>query len=132
EGKKKKGREGKKRGKGKEEEGKRNSVCLTSNGSTVTSNWSPSYFFTTPLLLSVYPNPADRAVTVEWMSETDGVVKISIYDIFGQSKRTMDWIAVAGLNRLEFAVYDLPEGWYSVTVATENQTQTVRLLVNRP
>ncbi|MFM7054383.1 MAG: fibronectin type III domain-containing protein [Bacteroidota bacterium] len=109
-----------------------NSVCLTSNGSTVTSNWSPSYFFTTPLLLSVYPNPADRAVTVEWMSETDGVVKISIYDIFGQGKRTMDWIAVAGLNRLEFAVYDLPEGWYSVTVATENQTQTVRLLVNRP
>ncbi len=107
-------------------------VCVTSNGATVSSAWSPSYFYTTPLLLSVYPNPADRAVTVEWAAEVDDVVKISIYDIFGQSKRTMDWKAVAGLNRLEFAVFDLPEGWYSVTVATQHQTQTVRLLVNRP
>ncbi|MFN9597168.1 MAG: fibronectin type III domain-containing protein [Bacteroidota bacterium] len=108
------------------------SVCATSNGAAITGAWSPSYFYTTPLLLSVYPNPADGAVTVEWVAEVDGIVKVSIHDIFGQGKRSMDWIAVAGLNRLEFAVSELHEGWYSVSLATEHKIQTVRLLVNRP
>ncbi|MFM7079033.1 MAG: T9SS type A sorting domain-containing protein, partial [Bacteroidota bacterium] len=109
-----------------------NSVCLTSNGSTVTSNWSPSYFFTTPLLLSVYPNPADRAVTVEWMSETDGQVVVDMRDVFGALVSSTSLYVQVGMNRIEIPTTTFHEGWYSLSVSSNKQATTARLLISRP
>ena len=107
-------------------------VCITSNGATVSSAWSPSYFYTTPLLLSVYPNPADRAVTVEWVSETEGQVLIELRDVFGQRMYADAFESQAGMNRVEIPITALGDGWYSLSVSSNKQATTSRLLISRP
>jgi hypothetical protein len=109
-----------------------NSVCLTSNGSTVTSNWSSSYFYTTPLLLSVYPNPADRAVTVEMMCETDGQVVVEMRDVFGTLVSSTSLQVFVGMNRIEIPTNNIHEGWYSLSVSSNKQATSTRLLISRP
>jgi hypothetical protein len=107
-------------------------VCATTNGSTVTGNWSPSYFYTTPLLLSVYPNPADRAVTVEWMSEFEGQALVQMRDVFGALVSSTSLYVHVGMNRMEIPTASFHEGWYSLSVSSNKQATTTRLLISRP
>jgi len=107
-------------------------VCATSNGTTVTGIWSASYFYTTPLLLTVYPNPANTTATLDWISDSEGRVEISLRDVFGQLARNLELLVQPGLNRIEISVSDLKEGWYSATISSKQQVSAARLLISRP
>ncbi|MFN5323359.1 MAG: fibronectin type III domain-containing protein [Bacteroidota bacterium] len=107
-------------------------VCATSNGTTVTGIWSASYFYTTPLLLTVYPNPANTTATLDWISDSEGRVEISLRDVFGQLARNLELLVQPGLNRIEISVSDLKEGWYSATISSNQQVSAARLLISRP
>jgi hypothetical protein len=108
------------------------SVCATSNGAAITGAWSPSYFYTVPLLLSVYPNPADRTVTVELTNETDGQIVVEMRDVFGAIVSSSELQVYVGLNRIEIPTNNIHEGWYSLTVSSNKQATTTRLLISRP
>jgi hypothetical protein len=101
-------------------------VCATSNGSSVTGVWSGSYFYTMPLLLTVYPNPASETISVSWQDENATLVEIR--DVFGVLVQSRRVTSSAEMNVAEFSVSSLKEGWYSVTVYSNGSLMSSRFL----
>lgn len=101
-------------------------VCATSNGSSVTGVWSGSYFYTMPLLLTVYPNPASETISVSWQDENATLVEIR--DVFGVLVQSRRVTSSAEMSVVEFSVSSLKEGWYSVTVYSNGSLMSSRFL----
>jgi hypothetical protein len=106
-------------------------LCVTLNGLTVLSPWSPSYIFTTPLLLTLYPNPASERVTISYHAEEAANAVVEVRDMFGKSVAVNDKVTAEGTNEWNLDVSTLREGWYSVTVKTGVQMTTQKLFVGR-
>lgn len=106
-------------------------VCSNNTGASSVSAWSVVNVFTTPILLTVYPNPAAGVVTVEWLAETASRAHIGVRDLFGKTVFSTENQFHEGENSLEIDLSSLKEGWYSVTVQTGTQTVTTRLMISR-
>ncbi len=107
------------------------SLCVTLNGLTVLSSWSPSYVFTTPLLLTMYPNPASERVTLKYESEDAVNAVVEVRDMFGKVVAVNAKAIASGTNEWNLDVSGMMEGWYSVTVKTGATVATQKLFVGR-
>jgi hypothetical protein len=107
------------------------SLCVTLNGLTVLSSWSPSYIFTTPLLLTMYPNPASERVTLKYESEDAVNAVVEVRDMFGKVVAVNAKAIASGTNEWNLDVSGMMEGWYSVTVKTGATVATQKLFVGR-
>ena len=101
-------------------------VCATSNGAFVTGAWSGSFFYTMPLLLTVYPNPASEMISVSWQDEHATLVEIR--DVFGVLVQSERVTSRSEMNVIEFSVSSLKDGWYSVTVYSNDSVMSSRFL----
>lgn len=63
---------------------------------------------------SLYPNPSDNLLNVELYSETEGHVKVEIYNSTGAIVMTMERSLQLGMNKLELNTKGLPAGMYFV------------------
>ncbi len=108
------------------------SVCASS-----TSGWSASTFtagtssrLTDGLGLSVYPNPANRIVTVEFSANVNERVEISIIDMLG---KTVNQTSANGNNgSVDFNVNELANGIYLIKVSnTEGTVEVQKLMISK-
>lgn len=106
-------------------------VCSNNTGASSVSAWSVVNVFTTPILLTVYPNPAAGVVTVEWLAETASRAHIGVRDLFGKTVFSTENQFQSGENSMELDLSSLKEGWYSITVQTDTQSTTTRLMISR-
>lgn len=78
-------------------------------------------FINNKVQLSIYPNPAQSYITIEFdLTETKNV-SIEIKNILGQTVKTIDNNAFSnGVNKIEFDVSEFSKGLYFVHLQSEN------------
>lgn len=106
-------------------------VCASPAGTVNQSAWSAPAFFTTPLLVTVYPNPAsDRATISVNVDEAVNAV-IEVRDMFGkvvyQEQRTM----MNGEHEFDLNTTGFNEGWYSVVFNSKGLSTATRLFITK-
>jgi hypothetical protein len=77
--------------------------------------------------LEAFPNPTADRVTVQLDSPVATAVRLQLTDIFGRVVQTGRYEAIAGPNRLELFLADLPSGTYLLTVTDGERAGTLRL-----
>jgi hypothetical protein len=78
--------------------------------------------------MSIYPNPATTATTLEWTSSIAEVNTIELYNVAGQKVAQQSAMAVAGLNRTEIDMKELNAGIYQVVRRTASGIETLTLM----
>ena len=106
-------------------------VCPASNGAAVTSAWSPSMMYTVPLIISIYPNPANDDATVSFISDqsvtaTLEVRNLSVIIIYSQTLSVTE-----GENSLRVNTASLNEGLYNITIITGQEVRSSRMMIQR-
>lgn len=74
----------------------------------------------------VFPNPAKNMVTINWNTLTNEVAAINITDLSGKVVMSTE---VSMNNNSKVDVSNLNTGFYFMTVATENGTNTQKLII---
>jgi hypothetical protein len=106
----------------------------------ITSNWSAQNKFKTLTArlgesadaeLSVFPNPAKNSFTLSFYLEQKEPVVIELYNVVKQrvaviANATMD----EGPHQLQFQIAGLPSGVYFLILKRDEQTRTMRLVVD--
>ena len=79
--------------------------------------------------VAMFPNPATDQVTISLAGFEDREVTLTLTDALG---RTLSTRVLDGANgQATLSVYDLPGGWYGVTLSSGDYSQTKPLLVQR-
>lgn len=79
--------------------------------------------------LSVFPNPFDEDLNIEFNLELSGMIKISIINIQGKLiKDLYEGFQMEGFHSMNFKT-DLPKGVYYLNLHTENDQQLTRLVL---
>ncbi len=78
--------------------------------------------------MSIYPNPATTATTLEWTSSIAEMNTIELYNVAGQKVAQQCAMAVAGLNRTEIDMKELNAGIYQVVRRTPSGVETLTLM----
>ena len=80
--------------------------------------------------LVLYPNPTSATVHVSYTLKQQSAVYIGIYDVTGKLiKRLFEGIEAAGEQKLIADLEDLPSGFYTISVKTNDGSSTSKLLV---
>lgn len=79
--------------------------------------------------LSVYPNPVVGTAFISLETKVATDAKIMITDLTGRVVKSVSQSYEAGLHTTEWNTSDMQAGIYFVTVAANNSTQTVKLIV---
>lgn len=83
------------------------------------------------VLLSVYPNPFNNQVTIQYTITKDGPVNMYLYDALGRTLATQDFGNVApGIQRTTFEINNLAPGTYVLVLDINGQKQK-RIVVKR-
>lgn len=83
------------------------------------------------LMLSVYPNPANDHVMVNFTTDGNAVVSIEVRDVLGRVAHTNLSTVSKGQQSVEVNTSVLKPGWYSLTVVSNNQRSSARVLISR-
>jgi hypothetical protein len=106
-------------------------VCINSgSGVTSVSTWSAISVFTTPLFLTVYPNPANEVVYISLFTDESSVISYELRDLFGKIVYEGSVVSVSGMNDISIETGSIHEGWYSLTVYTSKRTSSSRILIS--
>ncbi len=81
----------------------------------------------TPLLLTVYPNPALNMVTIEFNGVNAGKYILQVTDVTGKVLLKKESIALIGNNIVELDVSHYATGMYFISVTNEKGKQIVKL-----
>ncbi|MCX6182569.1 MAG: T9SS type A sorting domain-containing protein, partial [Bacteroidetes bacterium] len=78
---------------------------------------------------TVYPNPVNNELTVEFNSEALAKVRVDIYTIEGQLLLQQNTEAFVGSNKIKISTAVLPTGVYLLSIGEGNQRITKRLII---
>lgn len=78
--------------------------------------------------LSVYPNPVDEELTIEFSAQTNEKVQIVIQDISGKSHQQQEIKGMAGSNLVIMNTADLAAGTYFATIRIGQQSKVVQFV----
>lgn len=88
-----------------------------------------SYSFGKDVNLSIYPNPTDGLLTVEYNLEEDSHVDVSVYDMSGVVRQTLSQGEMRkGFNSEKHNVSRLPNGIYVVKVTIDGVSYTHKMI----
>lgn len=80
--------------------------------------------------VSLYPNPANDFVQVNWVSEKLSPVRLVVTDLNGMILEQQSYnVMVPGLQKDNVAIHQLPGGIYFLTVRAGNDTYTTKFLI---
>ncbi|MCP4441130.1 MAG: T9SS type A sorting domain-containing protein [Aureispira sp.] len=71
--------------------------------------------------ISIYPNPTKDKFFVEFASDLTGAVEYDIRDVIGQNAKKGELDIVAGMNKLELSLDNMPSATYIVSFTVEGQ-----------
>lgn len=80
-------------------------------------------------LTSVYPNPFNSTLKIEFTLPKAATVEFSIFDISGRTIETRENAYNAGLNRLSWDASDLPAGLYYLEANYEGRVERNRMVL---
>ena len=78
--------------------------------------------------VSLYPNPATSAATLEWTASVVEMNSIEIYNVAGQKVSQHNVVSVVGKNRAEMDLSHLNGGIYQVVKRTATGVETMTLV----
>jgi len=81
-----------------------------------------------PFSLQVFPNPVQKAININYQSETNEPVILSLTDITG---KTIDEIQIKSVTGENYYCWEKPElasGVYLLTISQGNKKQTIKLI----
>lgn len=82
--------------------------------------------------LTVYPNPANGTVTIQYFLETESLVSLKIFDITGREIASpLQEIQGPGLHEVKQDVSTVAPGIYFYNCQTEYRTETKRIMIIR-
>ena len=70
---------------------------------------------------SIYPNPNNGAFTLEYKSEKNQYVLLSISNIIGQHIKSLNYNLIKGVNLINVRNMNLPSGKYILSVSNESK-----------
>ena len=79
-------------------------------------------------ITQTYPVPAKDVVNVQFNSNQNNTVHVSVYDVAGKLMATQSATATKGSNTLQIDVANYAAGMYFVTLNNGNDTATVRIV----
>ena len=71
--------------------------------------------------LKIYPNPTTNRLTIEFDLDAEAPILLSIYDVSGKLISTENFEGVEGANALYKDVLDLTNGFYIITISSEDK-----------
>jgi hypothetical protein len=80
---------------------------------------------------SFRPNPATDKVTIEVISMTDQNAIVTVSDMLGREMISQNWHIAGGFNSVDVDLSTLSIGTYNVTVKSQNQSLTKKLVVTK-
>lgn len=91
-------------------------TCQSDGNELAESSWAPTFFdeASSSSQLSLFPNPADRILSIAITAERQEKAKVRLINPSGQVLREMELAVEAGSNRLEWALDDLASGVYFI------------------
>lgn len=72
-------------------------------------------------VLKLYPNPTSSRLTIEFDLDAEAPILLSIYDVSGKLISTENFEGVEGANALYKDVLDLTNGFYIITISSEDK-----------
>lgn len=85
------------------------------------------------MVFPAYPNPASQTLNIEWISQVNANIRISLIDQIGRSIFKADQETVAGLNKLRLDIKDLNNGQYILRIDDgAAETHQRIMVINRP
>ncbi|MEO9533281.1 MAG: T9SS type A sorting domain-containing protein [Crocinitomicaceae bacterium] len=82
-------------------------------------------------LLSVYPNPTQAQLTLNFSAKTSSTAEVAIYNMMGQEVLTSSFETTTGLNQSQLDVADLSNGQYIAQITLDNETSQVKFNVQK-
>lgn len=90
---------------------------------------SKTLYPTVPALLSAFPNPFNRTVTVSFELALPGQAKLLLCDLTGRSIRTLfDGYQTVGSHNVKWSADGVAAGEYFVRLESASSPQTIRLI----
>lgn len=79
----------------------------------------------------MYPNPAKENITLEFMLEESGNIQFSFYDISGKQIINSEIVhGIQGMNKKQFNVKSLSQGFYFLHIQKDNQKKTFKVIIS--
>jgi hypothetical protein len=85
--------------------------------------------YTGEIGMSVYPNPAQNQMTIEFDSPSNTTYHIGVYDVTGRMVISNNGFAFEGGNKVTVPVQDITPGMYNLRLTVDDQSSSVRLVV---
>ena len=78
---------------------------------------------------SVYPNPSQGKMAINWNSSTNGNAKLSLFGVDGKLVKQLDINETAGANHLDLNVDSLPNGVYMMVIESQSGIYTSKVQI---
>lgn len=72
--------------------------------------------------VTVYPNPFQNDIFVNYTSQSTQNISLKIYSVEGKLVQSKSFVASNGLNKFNISVNDLSSGIYHYSLTSENST----------
>ncbi|MBK7965844.1 MAG: fibronectin type III domain-containing protein [Bacteroidetes bacterium] len=105
------------------------SNCFASGTNGAFGPWSASVLFTTPVLISVHPNPSSEQVIFTVTSEERSTAQLQVFDFTGNPIRELNSNLNMGENKLNLDVTQLNNGIYTYQFTQGIQTSRGKFIV---
>jgi hypothetical protein len=82
---------------------------------------------------TVYPNPANEFINITYSLDTEMSLSIELVNLFGKKIKTVlpKQNQQAGTFTLQISVSDFSTGTYFLTISSNNQTKTKKIIINK-
>jgi hypothetical protein len=81
--------------------------------------------------MEVYPNPARDVLNIDYTSETEGNVKLSLININGQVILERDFSATEGQNHSMLSLEGISNGLYIIKMTRNGENVINKFMINR-
>jgi len=84
---------------------------------------------TLPIEMKVYPNPANESLKISLYTSETSQMKYEMRDVVGKLVYSGNMNITDGINEVEIETGLFHQGWYSITVFSNNNSATSRIMI---
>ncbi|MBL0048951.1 MAG: T9SS type A sorting domain-containing protein [Bacteroidetes bacterium] len=80
--------------------------------------------------ISIYPNPFNKNLNIEFISQSDQIALISLFDLSGRKIISQESVLKTGTNNIKIIADDLVDGIYFLEIHIGNRVKRLKLVSN--